>query len=287
MLTQILNINTMKLCVIVSFFLVMTSPLLGKTIPESKANDELLYRLSYIASINAKISATTTQSAALNGNTLNFLKGLKFIVLLSYIGLVALIVTLSQKRRRMVERFESLKQKHVSLSGELEEKIAICSNLSAQANQKARELTSSTLSVIQKQNVLASVKSELKVLAPMFNEGPLSDSVFANKLKSLNEEGTADDRNYWDDFMINFRMLYPNYLSNIKASGNDITEKELKLAALLRLGLDTKKIAGLLNLSPVSIKVFRHRLRKKLELPEDVNLYNYLSHFDNLEKVNP
>jgi DNA-binding NarL/FixJ family response regulator len=99
-------------------------------------------------------------------------------------------------------------------------------------------------------------------------------------LSAIVEKGGLNTLNHWDDFIQSFQILYPKYLLNIKIKVPNITEKELKLAALLRLGLDTKKIANLLNLSSESIKVFRHRLRKKLKLPEDANLYIFLSHFD-------
>jgi DNA-binding CsgD family transcriptional regulator len=240
---------------------------------------------NFITPVNLVLTAPG-QATALEGTTVDFLKGIKMIVLLSYVGLVTLIVTLSLKRRKMIEHFHQLKRQHVTLCHELEEKIILCSNLSTQTNQRARELTSSTLSIIQKHNVLTLVKNELKALSPVFTEAPLTDTTIGKKFKSVNDFNASDNCNYWDDFLMHFRILYPNYLTNVKMNGNDITEKELKLAALLRLGLDTKKIAALLNLSPVSIKVFRHRLRKKLELPEDVNLYNYLSHFDNLGKIN-
>jgi DNA-binding CsgD family transcriptional regulator len=270
---------------IIFFCLVFVSPVFGNSLTDCNTDN----RRDAVAAIGALqavklVLAPPSKITALESSTVNFLKGIKTIVLLSYVGLVALIVTLSLKRRKMIDDFQNLKEQHLSLSQELEGKIALCSNLSTQKNQKARELTSCTLSVIQKHNVLTSVKGELKTLSPVFNEAPLNETAIGKKFKSVSEVSPGDSRNYWDDFLSHFQLLYPNYLGNIKLSGTDITEKELKLAALLRLGLDTKKIAALLNLSPVSIKVFRHRLRKKLELPEDVNLYNYLSHFDNLSK---
>ena len=275
----------MKPYLIAFLCLVFVSPVCGSSLPDfNKSVAKCQLATSYLSAVTPLIQNGPVQTTALEGTTMDFLKGIKMIVLLLYVGLVALIVLLSLKRRRLMERFHKLKHQHVTLREELNGKIAVCSNLSAQTNQKARELTSCTLSIIQKHNVLTAVNNELKALTPVFNETPLNETTIGKKFKSVTEITTSDSRNYWDDFLLHFQLLYPNYLANVKICGSEITEKELKLAALLRLGLDTKKIAGLLNLSPVSIKVFRHRLRKKLELPEDVNLYNYLSHFDNISR---
>src|SRR5690242_11606910 len=105
-------------------------------------------------------------SNMLGGNTIDLLYKAKPLLLLSYVAIVTVIVVLSMKRRKMSEHFQNLKREHLALCEELELKIALCSSLSSQSNHKARELTSYTLSVIQKHNVLSLVKNELKALAP-------------------------------------------------------------------------------------------------------------------------
>jgi DNA-binding CsgD family transcriptional regulator len=46
----------------------------------------------------------------------------------------------------------------------------------------------------------------------------------------------------------------------------DLHKNERKLCAYLRLGLSSKEIASLLNISLRSVETFRYRLRKKLGL---------------------
>jgi len=45
---------------------------------------------------------------------------------------------------------------------------------------------------------------------------------------------------------------------------------------VLRLNLSSKEIAPLLNISPRSVEVKRYRLRKKMELPRETSLTNYI-----------
>jgi DNA-binding CsgD family transcriptional regulator len=55
-----------------------------------------------------------------------------------------------------------------------------------------------------------------------------------------------------------------------------MTENEKRLAALLRLNLSSKEIASILNISPKSVEMNRYRLRKKLGVPSDVGLSEFI-----------
>ncbi|MDG1042503.1 MAG: LuxR C-terminal-related transcriptional regulator, partial [Flavobacteriaceae bacterium] len=54
------------------------------------------------------------------------------------------------------------------------------------------------------------------------------------------------------------------------------TPNDLRLCAYLRLNLSSKEIAPLLNISPRSVEVKRYRLRKKMDLPHESSLTNYI-----------
>ena len=50
----------------------------------------------------------------------------------------------------------------------------------------------------------------------------------------------------------------------------------LRLASLLLLNFPTKDIATLNNVTPGSVRLARHRLRKKLNLPAEQDLLEFL-----------
>ncbi|MCB0427487.1 MAG: hypothetical protein KDD16_09310, partial [Mangrovimonas sp.] len=56
----------------------------------------------------------------------------------------------------------------------------------------------------------------------------------------------------------------------------DLTSNDLRLCAYLRLNLTSKEIAPLLNISPKSVEVKRYRLRKKMNLPHEDSLTDYI-----------
>lgn len=131
---------------------------------------------------------------------------------------------------------------------------------------KNRELAISTMSLIKKNEFLNNIKNELK------NTQDLS------KLKSViktidNNINNTDD---WKFFEEAFNNADKDFLKKIKSKHPSLTSNDLKLCAYLRLNLSSKEIAPLLNISSRSVEVKRYRLRKKMDLPHESSLTNYI-----------
>lgn len=72
---------------------------------------------------------------------------------------------------------------------------------------------------------------------------------------------TDDD---WEKFKTRFKAIYPVFFTRIKESGIALTEAEVRVLVLMRLELNSKEMAGILGISPQSVRVCKMRLRKKL-----------------------
>jgi DNA-binding CsgD family transcriptional regulator len=59
-----------------------------------------------------------------------------------------------------------------------------------------------------------------------------------------------------------------------------LTNNDLRLCACLRLNMETKDIASLMNLSVRAVENNRYRLRKKLDLKPTQNLNEYFLNID-------
>jgi DNA-binding CsgD family transcriptional regulator len=70
----------------------------------------------------------------------------------------------------------------------------------------------------------------------------------------------------WLHFKQLFERIYKNFFSNITQKIPDITQSEIRLLALTKLGLSTKEMADMQGVAPESIRKARYRLRKKIEL---------------------
>ena len=168
------------------------------------------------------------------------------------------------QREKLLERA----QKELELK-ELEstQKIIKINNekLRNDIENKNRELAISTMNIIKKNEFLNSIKSEL-----INSDLKQNSSVVKIIDKNLNN---TDD---WKMFQEAFNNADKNFLKKVKSKHPNLTPNDLRLCAYLRLNLSSKEIAPLLNISPRSVEVKRYRLRKKMSLPHDSNLTNYI-----------
>ena len=98
---------------------------------------------------------------------------------------------------------------------------------------------------------------------------------YLNKLEKLKlgEQGGV----YFDIVRSNLNELIPSTAKSLSACYLKLTPAEIKVADLIRQGIQTKEIAGELNLSAKSVFYYRNQIRKKLGLLKTkVNLATYL-----------
>ena len=84
------------------------------------------------------------------------------------------------------------------------------------------------------------------------------------------------DTEDWEQFSRHFDEVHNNFLSTLKTRYPDLSTTDMKLCAYLRINLTTKEIAQSLGISVRGVETSRYRLRKKLEVPGDTPLYNFL-----------
>lgn len=161
------------------------------------------------------------------------------------------------------EKEKELKMKNL----EAEQKIIKLQNeqLGKDMTSKNKELAASTMSLIKKNEFLNNIKDQLKE-----SESSKVKSVIKTIDKDINEEYN------WNLFKDAFNNADKEFFKKIKSKHPDLTSNDLKLCAYLRLNLSSKEIAPLLNISVKSVEIKRYRLRKKMLLPREVNLTEYI-----------
>ncbi|RMG62449.1 MAG: hypothetical protein D6722_18475 [Bacteroidetes bacterium] len=83
-------------------------------------------------------------------------------------------------------------------------------------------------------------------------------------------------RNEDNTFEVQIDELNQDFLRRLKARYPALTTYDLRLAIYLKMGLSSREIAELLNVLPSSVNVSRSRLRRKLNLDADQDLYEFL-----------
>lgn len=138
---------------------------------------------------------------------------------------------------------------------------------------KDAELNKNAIQLAKNNEFLKSVQGYLKQL-----EG--ATSTIDTTISSLNLEiNTYLKSDAWDHFEASFQNVHGDFNKRLREAHPELSPKDLKLAALLTLGMSSKDIASVFSMSEASVKVTRYRLRKKLALADKENLQSYLMGF--------
>lgn len=81
----------------------------------------------------------------------------------------------------------------------------------------------------------------------------------------------------WSAFKTNFDQVHPGFTTALKHQAPDITNAEIRMACLMRLGFDARHIAGMLGISQVSVRKTKYRLKKRFENTDQKNLEEIIS----------
>ena len=140
-------------------------------------------------------------------------------------------------------------------------------NLNHEIESKNKELAISTMSLIKKNEVLGSIKKELKKISCEPKEAfPIINLIDKNINNSKD----------WKFFEEAFNNADKHFLDKVKKIHPNLTSNDLRFCAYLRLNLSSKEIAPLLNISVRSVEIKRYRLRKKMNLSHDDGLIDHI-----------
>ncbi len=203
--------------------------------------------------------------------------------ILYFIIFIAVVYFLNRWQKKKLihqkEKYEN-EQKRLSYIHELErsksesEIIALRNEkLGDEINFKNSEVASSAMHLVKKGELLSKIKAEItQVMKGIDN--PEAAAGLKKMLKTLSEDDNMDKE--WENFSKHFDKVHGDFVAGLKEKHPAITGNELKLCAYLRMNLSTKEIAQLMNISVRGVEISRYRLRKKLGISSEVNLFDYL-----------
>ncbi len=143
---------------------------------------------------------------------------------------------------------------------------------------KDQELTESSLYLVKSNEFNEDITKQLNNLQELINK---NENIQAkNLLKSIiSSFNCRIQEDSWYRFNLSFDKVHKDFNKNLLDNFSDLTSTDLKLCAFIRLGMNNKDIASVLNQNPDSIKVSRSRLRKKLNIDQSQNLETFLASF--------
>lgn len=192
------------------------------------------------------------------------------------------VIVISRREKRKTEQFKSeqmekVKEKEERFKRESEKtenELMTLRNekLRADVNHKTSQLASATMHLVQKSEILMKLKNDLSKLS---DDSPPEISKGLRKLIRTIESDIQLDNN-WDQFELYFDQVHENFFKRLRQKFPDLTPKDQKLCAYLRMNLSTKEIAPLLNISVRGVEISRYRVRKKLGIDSETNLVEFI-----------
>ena len=137
---------------------------------------------------------------------------------------------------------------------------------------KSKELTTHTLHLIQKNQLLEELKTKLN---GMVKDDKRDQRKELKQLITLINFSSNLDKN-WDDFRVIFESVYEHFFDSLKKHADNLTSADFRLVALLKMNLSSADISTLLGISQDSLRISRYRLRKKLQLQEGEKLSTFI-----------
>lgn len=141
--------------------------------------------------------------------------------------------------------------------------------LTHELDLKKRELTTHTLHIIQKNELLENLQNKVTELKKKDTGSSY------NEITRLINTNRLIERD-WENFKSVFEQVHPDFFSKLKTRYDAISSNELRMAAMIKMNLNTKEMASILNITPESVKKARYRMRKKLELEPQASVSEYL-----------
>lgn len=144
------------------------------------------------------------------------------------------------------------------------------------------DLEKKELELAYKNKELATMASRLiernaftNQLRTYLDQNPTSNQSLLHDLKkqlSYQEQATVD----LQEFRLYIDEVNQDFFFKLESSAPELTDKDKRLCALFRMEMNVKEIASINNVSENAIRTAKHRIRKKLNLADEIELEQFL-----------
>ncbi len=138
--------------------------------------------------------------------------------------------------------------------------------------EQSKQLTNFAMNRIHLNNLLGEIQGDIINIKS-------GDFTIQSQLRSVSKKITyfkQSDQD-WKNFERYFNQVYDGFFDVLTQQHPNLTKGDLKIAAYIRLGLSSKEIASLMNVSSSSVDMARYRLRKNLGLAPEDSLTRFIS----------
>lgn len=134
-----------------------------------------------------------------------------------------------------------------------------------QVRKAEEELASATKQLNEVAKHISEKNKLIELLQEQYNQPD-------NELFLQLQQSTILTEEEWDNFRSLFEKVHSGYLRRLKTKLPELSPAEIRFMTLAKLQFTNKEMAATLGVSQQAIRTTWHRLRKKLDLPEEGSL---------------
>lgn len=181
--------------------------------------------------------------------------------------------TSSRNEKELLNQEKELAELDLKLTeAKLENQKLTNERLNFEIQGKNEDLTNFAIQIGRKNEYIGKLMDRLKELQTDSNT---QTKVKVQEIIAFTKHQQMIDQNL-GEFQMKFEKVNHQFLNSLTTTYPNLTKSDLNLCSFIRLGLTTKDICSLKGISSKSVEVSRYRLRKKLALPQDVDLFLFL-----------
>lgn len=170
--------------------------------------------------------------------------------------LIAFFVLMYQRKRKTIKEQKLLQEQQL---------------IAHQLELKTKELLSESINKIFYHNTKNNIRQELtKIIIEL---PPIHRPRFQPLLNSLKNNS---EQKFLEHFEDRFVGVYESFYQKILEIAPTLTNNELRICSMMRINLTSKEIAMLTNRTHGTIENIRSNIRKKLNVPNHINLQDFI-----------
>ncbi len=128
-------------------------------------------------------------------------------------------------------------------------------------DHQKRELMAQSVQLIRHTDKIDQIREQVN---------SLTEPTLVNLKRTL--KGYGHQEKDWAHFDQSFTKLHPHFIASLLQLNPSLTQKEKRLATLVKTGMSSQEIAALLGISRTSVNQSKYRLKKKLKLEQEQSL---------------
>lgn len=176
-----------------------------------------------------------------------------------------IFLMLRQRQKKIV-----LERKNLELEKQIHEKDKELKLLQKEIELRNRKLSARALYLSGRNQLISNLILFIETI-PELSKITALDA----QIKHLKDYLRGD--NEWETFISHFEEVNPGFLAKLRKLHPLLTSNDMRYIAYIYMNLTTKEISSLLNITIYASKKRKERIISKMNLPNDITLYSYLS----------